>query len=272
MRSLRSRMEQEGKAKVEYGMLGEEVCRQGGVVAVTVAVESGGTGREGIEGERANARSVTPHCAHLPTRPTPKFELGSQPPSFLVNTPAASILSSSTHPHSPFSFPSSPLLTLPPIDPLHGKRTGRNVSPLTPSAYTTSICDPLRSLLLAERAISRGEPKVCVYMCARAFVCTCIRICAPFCRLLAGIDINVIGYLLSRAPYPLDNTPRRARSPLLVRHAAKRLDFARVLVAVAESVPRRDPIDPVASPPDITTWLLRWAFAYPSLSACSYCA
>lgn len=35
-----------------------------------------------IEGERANARSATPHCAHLPTRPTPKFELGNQPCRF----------------------------------------------------------------------------------------------------------------------------------------------------------------------------------------------
>lgn len=252
-------------------MSGEEVCRQGGVVVVTAAVGNGGRGasREGIEGERANARSVTPHCAHLPTRPTPKFELGSQPPSFLVNTPATPILSSTTHPNSPFSFPLDLLLTLPPIDPLHGKRTGRDVSPLTPSAYTTSICDPLRSLLLAERAISRGESKVCVYMRARA-LCVRVYVSVPLYRLLAGIDINVIGYLLSRAPYPLDNTPRRARSPLLVRHAAKRLDFARALVAVAESVPRRDLIDPVASPPDITTRLLRRPFAYPPLSTCSY--
>lgn len=33
-----------------------------------------------------NARSVTPHCAHLPTRPTPKFELGRETPGSTLSS------------------------------------------------------------------------------------------------------------------------------------------------------------------------------------------
>lgn len=200
---------------------------QGGVVAA---------GSAGVEGERANARSVTPHCAHLPTRPTPKFELGSQPRRF----------SSTRLPSSPSDSPRYPA-PHPRVDPLHGKRTGRDVSPLTPSAYTTSICDPLRSLLLAGRAISRGEPKVvrmCVY--GRA-LCGCIRVSSS-----CGNRYQRHRLALARAPYPLDNTPRRGPACSFQSGARPKGSIP----LVAESVPRRDPIDPVASPLGNTSRLL----------------
>lgn len=60
---------------------------QGGEVWHTSGSEEGKRGQRGTEGERANARSVTPHCAHLPTRPTPKFELESQPRRFSSTRP-----------------------------------------------------------------------------------------------------------------------------------------------------------------------------------------
>jgi hypothetical protein len=83
-RSLRPRMERKGveapssssrstRARRECGSARRKA---GGIVAGSVGVA---TGQEKLKGERANARSVTPHCAHLPTRPTPKFELGSRP-------------------------------------------------------------------------------------------------------------------------------------------------------------------------------------------------
>lgn len=172
----------------------------------------------GAEGERANARSVTPHCAHLPTRPTPKFELGSQPHRF-----------SSTRLPS-----SSPRLVLAhsPIDPLHDKRTGQDISPLTPPS--TSICDPPLFLFLSftQRAIGRRAPTE---------ACRCL----PVVFLRESISMSSAMTCLSRF-LSLDNR-HHVLVAVLVRHAAKRLDFARVPThrCLAESVPRRDSIDPL---------------------------
>lgn len=100
----------------------------------------------GAEGERANARSVTPHCAHLPTRPTPKFELGSQPHRFSsTRLPSSSPVLASSSPTRP-----STLFTV----NVRGEMSA--LSPRT-SACTTSI-----SLLFLSRSrfYSRREQSV----------------------------------------------------------------------------------------------------------------
>lgn len=149
-------------------------------------VESGGSDGGGVagvsrEGERANARSVTPHCAHLPTHPTPKFELGSQPRRF-----------SSTRLPSSLPIPRFVLLrdSSSPIDPPHGKRTGRDVSPLTPSVCVHSVhLRPSSPPSYLRRAINGSErPPERV----------------P-CRSPAGIDINVINDSPLSRSLSLDN-------------------------------------------------------------------
>lgn len=111
-------------------IVGEETRRSAGG-SWRVGAEAG----EGAEGERANARSVTPHCAHLPTRPTPKFELGSQPHRF-----------SSTRLPAPVPGPRL-LLAHSPTRPstLFTVNVRGEMSALSPrpSTCTTSICDPL---------------------------------------------------------------------------------------------------------------------------------
>lgn len=160
---------------------------------------------------------MTPHCAHLPTRPTPKFELGSQPHRF-----------SSTRLPSPSRSSSPPRLVLAhsPIDPLHGKRTGRDVSSLTPSVCVhdvhlrSSWLSPSLSLsfLLAERAIGRR---------VSAEVC-----CLPVVFLRGSISMS-LATCLSRSLSP--NNWHRVLVAVLVRHAAKRLDFARLPIAVSRN-------------------------------------
>lgn len=174
----------------------------------------------GAEGERANARSVTPHCAHLPTRPTPKFELGSQPHRFSsTRLPSSSPVLASSSPTRP-----STLFTV----NVRGEMSA--LSPRT-SACTTSISllSLSLSLLLAERAIGRRVP---------AEAC-----CPPVVFLRESISMSS-ATCLSRF-LSLDNR-HHVLVAVLVRHAAKRLDFARIYPThrcLAESVPRRDPID-----------------------------
>lgn len=167
----------------------------------------GGAKAGGAEGERANARSVTPHCAHLPTRPTPKFELGSQPHRFS----STRLLPSSSLPRL--------VLAHSPIDPFHSKRTGRDISPLTSSVCTTSICDPFLSFSLArslafthaesnwQKSTHQGVLPCPSFSCGNRYQCH--------------------RRLVSRVPYPSDNR-HRVLVAVLVRHAAKRLDFARI--------------------------------------------
>lgn len=187
----------------------------------------GGLAKGGAEGERANARSVTPHCAHLPTRPTPKFELGSQPHRFSsTRLPSSSPILDSSSPTRP-----STLFTV----NVRGEMSA--LSPRT-SACTTSICDSPRSL---SRSYSRREQSVEEYPLKRV---ACLPACLPVVFLRESISMSS-ATCLSRF-LSLDNR-HRVLVAVLVRHAAKRLDFARIYPThrcLAESVPRRDPIDP----------------------------
>lgn len=202
---MRSRMEQEGKAKVEYGMLGEEVCRQGGVVAVTTAIESGGTGREGIEGERANARSVTPHCAHLPTRPTPKFELGSQPRRFsstrlpplsspprLILTPPRLILT----PPSLFLRVRSSLCR---PSTLFTVNVRGEMSALSPRLRTQRPSATLFGLSYLRREQSAGENPKFACICARAHSCVRVYVSVPRSVVFLRESISTSSATFSRA-------------------------------------------------------------------------
>lgn len=162
----------------------------------------GGGKPGGAEGERANARSVTPHCAHLPTRPTPKFELGSQPHRF-----------SSTR--LPSSSPPPLVLAHSPIDPLHDKRTERDISLLLVRAR--SVCGPFSFLLLFFSLLySRREQS------AEESIEAC---CPPVVFLRESISMSSTT-CLSRS-LSLDNR-HHVLVVVLVRHAAKRLDFAHV--------------------------------------------
>lgn len=203
----------------------------------------GGGKAGGAEGERANARSVTPHCAHLPTRPTPKFELGSQPHRF-----------SSTR--LPSSSPPPLVLAHSPIDPLHDKRTERDISPLLVRLRARSVCDPFSLFLLffspslAQRAIGR---RVSIEAC-----------CPPVVFLRESISMSSTT-CLSRS-LSLDN---HVLVVVLVRHAAKSSISLMYPThrCLAESVPRRDPIDPPASLLDIT---LRVTVTYSFISICTH--
>lgn len=164
--------------------------------------EAGSAGRKGgggpgeeLKGERANARSVTPHCAHLPTRPTPKFELGSRPGRSSSTRPPP------LHPClSPLWLWSFSLAHAAYIDPLTINVQGRDVSSLSFSlCFSFSITTVIpctvgllailfvRSLLLAKR--NQWESVWFAEMCLR---------CRPPARI--DIDIRISSGVVSLVP------------------------------------------------------------------------
>lgn len=145
------------------GLSGRGTCRwskgvkvQGGEARHT-SEWRGMAGQGGTEGERANARSVTPHCAHLPTHPTPKFELESQPRRFPSTCLPSYPLLSSIHSRSPALF----MVNI-----------GRDVSPLVPFVCVFNVHLRPSSFSLAE---SNKRKKIfaeaCVYSCCRYSLC-----------------------------------------------------------------------------------------------------
>lgn len=164
----------------------------------------GGGSEGGSEGERANARSVTPHCAHLPTHPTPKFELESQPRRFPSTRPPSYPLLPSTHSRSPTLFMVN---------------VGRDVSLLVP--FVRVYPRPSSFSLTENNKRKEIFAEACVYSCVVAIV-------------FAKIDINVTDDLASRIPLVIDIVD--VLVAVLVRHAAKRLDFAPVYSSLSREI------------------------------------